>query len=83
MISLILQPFLIAAQQKQLDVIVLGCTHFPLIKEEINEYYNGKVVLIDSPTIVAQKVYEELKKHKMLSNSDTPWVWVSLGKAYW
>ena len=57
---------------KEIDELILGCTHFPLIKDEINEYYNGKVVLIDSPTIVAQKVYEELKKHEMLSSSDTP-----------
>lgn len=55
-----------------IDELILGCTHFPLIKDEINEYYNGKVVLIDSPTIVAQKVYEELKKHKMLSNNESP-----------
>lgn len=57
---------------KDIDELILGCTHFPLIKDEINEYYNGKVVLIDSPTIVAQKVYEELKKHNMLSNSENP-----------
>jgi glutamate racemase len=55
-----------------IDELILGCTHFPLIKDEINEYYNGKVVLIDSPTIVAQRVYEDLKKHHMLSNNDTP-----------
>ena len=57
---------------KDIDELILGCTHFPLIKDEINEYYDGKVVLIDSPTIVAQKVYEDLKKHNMLSNNDNP-----------
>lgn len=55
-----------------IEELILGCTHFPLIKDEINEYYDGNVVLIDSPTIVAQKVFEELKKHELLSNNENP-----------
>jgi glutamate racemase len=57
---------------KDIDELILGCTHFPLIKDEINDYYNGRVVLIDSPTIVAKKIIEELEVNNMLSNSENP-----------
>ena len=54
-----------------IDELILGCTHFPLIKDEINEYYKGRVVLIDSPTIVSKKIHQELKENNLLSDSST------------
>ena len=32
---------------KKCDLIVLGCTHYPIIKEEINEYFNNEIKLLD------------------------------------
>lgn len=29
------------------DLIVLGCTHYPIIKDYINEYFNNKIDLLD------------------------------------
>lgn len=29
------------------DLIVLGCTHYPIIKENINNYFGGKIKLLD------------------------------------
>lgn len=55
-----------------IDELILGCTHFPLIKDEINAYYNGRVALIDSPKIVAQKIFDELKASQMLSENKLP-----------
>lgn len=31
----------------KLDILVLGCTHYPLIKENIDKYLNNKVDLLD------------------------------------
>jgi len=32
---------------KDRDVIVLGCTHYPIIKEDINKYLNNNIRLLD------------------------------------
>ncbi|NMS24991.1 glutamate racemase, partial [Vibrio parahaemolyticus] len=40
----------------KVDVAVLGCTHFPLIKEEIHQALGGDVTLIDSGAAIARRV---------------------------
>ncbi len=39
-----------------IDALILGCTHYVLIKDEINDFFNGKVTLYDSTDIVALKM---------------------------
>ncbi len=41
------------------DGIILGCTHFPLIAEEISKYFNNNVTLIHS----GEAIVEYLEKH--------------------
>ena len=43
-----------------LSALVLGCTHYPLIKNQIEGIYNGKVKVIDSSQIVANFLKDEL-----------------------
>jgi glutamate racemase len=38
------------------DVLVLGCTHFPILKCEIAEFYQTQCVLVDSGTAIAKRV---------------------------
>ncbi|CAM3105057.1 glutamate racemase [Vibrio mytili] len=40
----------------KVDVAVLGCTHFPLIKEEIHKALGGEVTLVDSGAAIARRV---------------------------
>ncbi|MCC4819412.1 glutamate racemase [Vibrio lentus] len=47
----ILQPMI-----NMVDVAVLGCTHFPLIKSEIQQVLGESVVLIDSGKAIAKRV---------------------------
>ena len=42
--------------RNKVDVAVLGCTHFPLIKEEIHQALGGEVTLIDSGEAIARRV---------------------------
>ncbi|MDQ8039456.1 MAG: glutamate racemase [Rickettsiella sp.] len=54
-----------------LDALVLGCTHYPLIKEFIQQFYRekgDKTVIIDSTDIVAKLVKEMLENKGILSN---------------
>ncbi|RJG37554.1 glutamate racemase [Motilimonas pumila] len=38
------------------DVVILGCTHFPLLKEELQQAFGSKVKLIDSGVAIAKRV---------------------------
>lgn len=46
-----------------IDVILLGCTHYPLLKEKIEEYLPVAVKLISQGEIVAQSLAGYLQRH--------------------
>ncbi|WP_083261215.1 glutamate racemase [Crocinitomix algicola] len=52
-----------------IDGLILGCTHYVLIKEEINEFFNGRIKLYDSTDIVALKMKQIFEKEEMLCDS--------------
>ena len=47
-------------QFQDIEALILGCTHYPLIRQEIEEYFSGRVSVVDNiqPTIsaVSQKL---------------------------
>lgn len=52
-----------------IDALILGCTHYPIIYDSINNFYNGKVKIIDSPTIVAHDILYQLKKNNLYNDT--------------
>ncbi|WP_114749289.1 glutamate racemase [Pleomorphovibrio marinus] len=48
-----------------ISALVLGCTHYPLIKNQISAYYQGEVKIIDSSEIVAKSVKALLEYHNL------------------
>lgn len=65
----IINSYLSRPKIKNIDALILACTHYPLIRPEIEEYYNHKIKIIDSAEIVASFVLKELKKKKLLKKS--------------
>lgn len=55
----------------QIEALILGCTHYPLIKHEIEQYYQNKVQVIDSSEIVAQEVLRTLNERQMLNGENS------------
>ena len=53
---------------KDIDALILGCTHYVLIKDEINSYFNHKVKLFDSTDILAKKLKNILENENILSD---------------
>ncbi|MCB9262072.1 MAG: glutamate racemase [Flavobacteriales bacterium] len=47
-------------QFPDMDALILGCTHYPLIKTEIDHYFRGKVKLLDAPELVANSLAAQL-----------------------
>jgi len=65
----VIANYLSHSKLKNIDHLILACTHYPLIQSEINEYYNKSVNVIDSAQIVAKHIAQALKKRNLLSNS--------------
>ncbi|MDR0800649.1 MAG: glutamate racemase, partial [Endomicrobium sp.] len=53
---------------KKIDTLVLGCTHYPLLRETLEKNVGGNVVLIDSAKAAAQEVKNILKKTCLLAD---------------
>lgn len=65
----IIASYLSRPKIKNIDALILGCTHFPLIRPEIEEFYKYKIPLIDAADEVAIQVEHLLKRHKLLTTS--------------
>jgi glutamate racemase len=68
--KMILRKYLAPLKQKQVDTLVLGCTHYPLLKELIHHRMGKtKVNLIDSSIEVALTLQEHLRKSPDFADS--------------
>lgn len=50
-------------QEGQIDTVILGCTHYPIIQDQIQEKLPDSVTVISQGEIVAQKLQDYLKRH--------------------
>lgn len=50
------------------DVLALGCSHYPFLKEKIQIILGPKVLILDSGPAVARQVKRVLESNKILSN---------------
>lgn len=64
---MIVRKYLRGIKGKGIDVLVLGCTHYPLLKETIQEKMGKRVKVVDPSEEVARMVYEHLKEHGELA----------------
>ena len=53
---------------ENIDVILLACTHYPLLKEKIEEYLPVGVKLISQGEIVAASLADYLNRHPEMEN---------------
>lgn len=64
----VIHSYLSSAKLKKIDALILACTHYPLIKNEVAEYYKKDVKIIDSADVVAQYTKHILSYHKLLNS---------------
>jgi glutamate racemase len=67
--STIIKNYLNDKKLDKIDILVLACTHYPLIQNEIISFYN-KIDVIDSSKIIADYIHEELSKSKILNQAN-------------
>lgn len=54
-----------------IQALILGCTHYPLIRKEVEKFYGKKIEIIDSASVVAQAVAAEIGKRTLLSKQNS------------
>ena len=52
-----------------IEALILGCTHYPIIKNQINKYFNFGVEVVDSARIVSLALKDALENNDLLNNS--------------
>jgi len=65
----VIKSYLSRKELEGIDTLILGCTHYPIIKNQISKFFNFEVNVIDSAKIVAEKLHETLIENKLLNNS--------------
>jgi len=64
----VINNYLEQPELQGIDALILGCTHYVMIKKEIDAFYKGKIKLFDSTNIVATKLKAILEKENLLSD---------------
>lgn len=70
-ISLNELAYVLSPLQDKVDCVVLGCTHFPLLKTEIQTVLGNKVMVVDSGAAIARRVTALLSKTPGHSSIDS------------
>jgi len=64
---LIARDYLQTMLDVDIDTLVLGCTHYPLLKEVIGNVMGEGVKLVDSGEVIAKEVYHFLADRDLLN----------------
>ncbi|TCD48866.1 glutamate racemase [Chlorobium sp. N1] len=64
---LIAKEYLLPLVDEGIDTLVLGCTHYPILRSVIEETVGSAVAIIDSAEAVAMRAAEKLGRTGMLS----------------
>ena len=67
----IINAYLGSRYLNNIDAIVLACTHYPLIKKEVDAFYEGKVEILDNAEIVAKNVHNFLVENNLLNTGQS------------
>jgi glutamate racemase len=54
-----------------IEALILGCTHYPLIKNQISKYYENDVEILDTSEIVAHSLRAWLEQHYLVNEKGT------------
>ena len=69
-VNMVVAHYLSHLKEKNIDTLILGCTHYPLLKNAIANQFNKTTVLIDSADAVARAVQKKLSDFDLLNNKD-------------
>jgi len=62
--KMILKKYLRPLKVKQIDTLILGCTHYPLMIKDIKRIMGKNVKIINPATVAVEKLADYLKRHE-------------------
>ncbi len=65
-----IEAYLGSKKFSDISTLILGCTHFPLLQKEIEQFFGGRAEVVDSPELVARNLVSLLRKHNLLNAND-------------
>lgn len=68
--KLIIDDYLSHPALQGIHALILGCTHYPLLKQHFENFYHGQKTLIDASDVTAEYSKALLAQHQLL-NRDT------------
>ena len=68
----VIQTYLSDPALANVEALVLACTHYPLIREQIAAYYQGRVDVLDPSETVAAALRALLAAHQLLAPVQAP-----------
>lgn len=69
LILLAIHDYLSPIRRLRPDVVLLGCTHYPLLKSALSGFFGDDIMLIDPGEAVAEVTQQMLEEDGMLSDS--------------
>jgi glutamate racemase len=68
----ILEAYLGDPELSGIEALILGCTHYPLIRKDIETLSGGRLTILDSSEVVAEALYRYLAGRGMLNAEPMP-----------
>jgi glutamate racemase len=68
----IIRTYLSKPELSQIQALILGCTHYPIIKNQINKFFDFEVDIIDSSRIIANHLRNILMAGNLLNSYPKP-----------
>jgi glutamate racemase len=68
----IIAQYLADPELQSIEALILACTHYPLIKKEIGNFYHNRMTILDSSETVALALKEYLQKEDLLNTQTLP-----------
>lgn len=66
----IIEMYLSSPELAGIEALILGCTHYPLLKSSIQAFYQNNVQIIDAAEFTTNALKETLIAHDLLNNTD-------------
>ncbi len=65
----IIRTYLSDKSLSGIEALILGCTHYPIIKNQISKIFNFNIEVIDSARIVSMVLRDALEKNNIINSS--------------
>ncbi len=65
----LLQTYLGKLQQKQVDTIVLGCTHYSFLRQQIQQLTANSMQIIDTSSAIAEQLLRVLTENHLINHN--------------